>query len=571
MRHQSRRPSPATPTSSKRSTARRGVARRSVGRSALAVLAGWRLGQVDTRRAAGSGMPVLVPAVAYLGAVAATYVHALDRGFLSNDELDRRLWSVQAVSPDLRRPRAGRRVDQGPPRPRRRSPEWSSSWPRRHRPGGSATALAGVLGDPDAGDRLSGSSTGAIVDFRGLPISGRGSCRPCDDGPRERRRDDRRRVSTAATCSATAASSRRPSPLPGWRSRTSDCTPRRAPSSPSCAVRVSGSSPHRTLSADGSSATSTTAPSNGSSGSPWRPRLMRTQLEREQCTDAGCTDRRRRGRAAPGRRRCPRAGVGAAPRCAHGLRARRRRQGAGARRRRCPCDSSTRPTSGSRRRPRPTAFLVVAEAAKMGPVSVNVARRGADLVVEVDAAGVPPRLVDLEDRVGVLGGTLDHRVDRIRYVDTGGDPVRVVVADDSMLVREGLARLLAEAGCEIVGTASNATELLRHVGPDGSRRRHRRHQDATDVHRRRHRRRRRDPPPPSRRRRARAVPAPRVRVRHAPARRGARARRLPAQGTTRRRRRPRRRAATHRRRRVRGRPDDRVTARPSSTRPVAPR
>ena len=44
--------------------------------------------------------------------------------------------------------------------------------------------------------------------------------------------------------------------------------------------------------------------------------------------------------------------------------------------------------------------------------------------------------------------------------------MRVVVADDSMLVREGLARLLAEAGCEIVGTASNATELLRHVGSE---------------------------------------------------------------------------------------------------------
>ena len=44
--------------------------------------------------------------------------------------------------------------------------------------------------------------------------------------------------------------------------------------------------------------------------------------------------------------------------------------------------------------------------------------------------------------------------------------MRVVVADDSMLVREGLARLLTEAGCEIVGTASDAAELLRHVGAD---------------------------------------------------------------------------------------------------------
>jgi DNA-binding NarL/FixJ family response regulator len=41
--------------------------------------------------------------------------------------------------------------------------------------------------------------------------------------------------------------------------------------------------------------------------------------------------------------------------------------------------------------------------------------------------------------------------------------VRVVIADDSMLVREGLARLLTEAGCEVVGTAENALELLRQV------------------------------------------------------------------------------------------------------------
>jgi DNA-binding NarL/FixJ family response regulator len=38
-----------------------------------------------------------------------------------------------------------------------------------------------------------------------------------------------------------------------------------------------------------------------------------------------------------------------------------------------------------------------------------------------------------------------------------------VVADDSMLVREGLARLLIDAGCDVVGTASDAAELLRRV------------------------------------------------------------------------------------------------------------
>jgi DNA-binding NarL/FixJ family response regulator len=41
--------------------------------------------------------------------------------------------------------------------------------------------------------------------------------------------------------------------------------------------------------------------------------------------------------------------------------------------------------------------------------------------------------------------------------------MRVVIADDSMIVREGLARLLADAGCEIVGTGSNSEELLRLV------------------------------------------------------------------------------------------------------------
>jgi len=45
--------------------------------------------------------------------------------------------------------------------------------------------------------------------------------------------------------------------------------------------------------------------------------------------------------------------------------------------------------------------------------------------------------------------------------------VRVVLADDSVLFREGLARLLAEAGFEVVGQAANVDELRavvrRHV------------------------------------------------------------------------------------------------------------
>jgi DNA-binding NarL/FixJ family response regulator len=41
--------------------------------------------------------------------------------------------------------------------------------------------------------------------------------------------------------------------------------------------------------------------------------------------------------------------------------------------------------------------------------------------------------------------------------------VRVVIAEDSVLLREGLVRLLTEAGMEVVGQASDAETLLRQV------------------------------------------------------------------------------------------------------------
>jgi DNA-binding NarL/FixJ family response regulator len=42
-------------------------------------------------------------------------------------------------------------------------------------------------------------------------------------------------------------------------------------------------------------------------------------------------------------------------------------------------------------------------------------------------------------------------------------PLRVAIADDSMIVREGLARLLTEAGHEVLATAESADALLREV------------------------------------------------------------------------------------------------------------
>ena len=44
--------------------------------------------------------------------------------------------------------------------------------------------------------------------------------------------------------------------------------------------------------------------------------------------------------------------------------------------------------------------------------------------------------------------------------------MRVAVADDSMLLREGLARLLAESGFDVVAKAATADELLRSVARD---------------------------------------------------------------------------------------------------------
>jgi DNA-binding NarL/FixJ family response regulator len=41
--------------------------------------------------------------------------------------------------------------------------------------------------------------------------------------------------------------------------------------------------------------------------------------------------------------------------------------------------------------------------------------------------------------------------------------VRVVLAEDSVLLREGIARLLTEAGIEVVGQAGDAEDLLRKV------------------------------------------------------------------------------------------------------------
>src|SRR4051794_9416893 len=43
------------------------------------------------------------------------------------------------------------------------------------------------------------------------------------------------------------------------------------------------------------------------------------------------------------------------------------------------------------------------------------------------------------------------------------DPMTVVVADDSVLLRAGIVRLLEDAGFDVVGQAGDADDLLRKV------------------------------------------------------------------------------------------------------------
>ena len=52
----------------------------------------------------------------------------------------------------------------------------------------------------------------------------------------------------------------------------------------------------------------------------------------------------------------------------------------------------------------------------------------------------------------------------LRYtVATLGDAIRVVIADDSVLLREGVVRLLGEAGFDVVAQSGTAEDLVRHV------------------------------------------------------------------------------------------------------------
>jgi DNA-binding NarL/FixJ family response regulator/class 3 adenylate cyclase len=77
---------------------------------------------------------------------------------------------------------------------------------------------------------------------------------------------------------------------------------------------------------------------------------------------------------------------------------------------------------------------------------------------ELPGLDKPERLYQLS----VAG--LPSRFPPLSTARTGFRGMRVVLADDSVLLREGIARLLEDAGFEVVAQSGTAEDLMRHVG-----------------------------------------------------------------------------------------------------------
>ena len=123
-----------------------------------------------------------------------------------------------------------------------------------------------------------------------------------------------------------------------------------------------------------------------------------------------------------------------------------------------------------------TAWSVIGEAvvnaqkhAAAHGIEVDVQRRNGDLRLRVhdDGRGGAnpdgPGLRGMRDRVEAAHGRLTVTTGAGRHDGRGGAAVRVVIADDSGLLRDGLANLLTEAGVDVVATAADAEQLLAMV------------------------------------------------------------------------------------------------------------
>ena len=86
------------------------------------------------------------------------------------------------------------------------------------------------------------------------------------------------------------------------------------------------------------------------------------------------------------------------------------------------------------------------------------------MTIADDGIGGAVALPGMHDRVAAQGGTLAIDIAARRGdADRRGAAVRIVIAEDTVLLREGLAGLLEDAGHEVVGKAGDADTLLMLV------------------------------------------------------------------------------------------------------------
>ena len=140
---------------------------------------------------------------------------------------------------------------------------------------------------------------------------------------------------------------------------------------------------------------------------------------------------------------------------------------------------------GTRVRVRMGVHTGRAEAGPEGYVGLDVHRAaricaaghgGQILLSEAAAAGAPdapleelgeyelPGLAEPERLYQLTPEDLPASFPALRNARAVAPALRVVLADDSVLLREGVARLLDDAGFEVVAQSGTADDLLRHVG-----------------------------------------------------------------------------------------------------------
>ena len=307
-------------------------------------------------------------------------------------------------------------------------------------------------------------------------------------GPRRHRGSSARaarsaRSSTTARCARTRSSSARSPPRPASRSRTSAC--RR-----SCARGVEELRASRARIVAAGTAERRRLERNLHDGAQQRLvalsltlRVAQSQLRKDP-DGAEATDRRRPGGADAARSRsCASWRAGSIPPSSPtAASSRRSRRSPAARRSR----SRSSETPDERLPPavEAAAYFVVAEAltnvvkyaGRLAGADLDLAhqrprRRGGRRRRRRRGRSDPwigaarPRRPGLRPRRNARVAVTAGRGDRASCFDPRmSDPIRVVIADDSVLLREGLARLLEEFGFEVAAQAGDAEDLLRKVG-----------------------------------------------------------------------------------------------------------